>query len=105
MAAGATFPGGPGDTFPGGPGDTVTQPAPSMAQQFFTYWRAGHCLQTNLSALNTRGKELFTHMNTFHTQIRPEIQISSFEFNQSLPEMQLEVSVPSYFQVKANRPM
>lgn len=53
----------------------------------------------------TPGEGALYTLNTFYAQIRPEIQISSFGFNRSLPEVQPEVSVPSYFQFPANRPI
>lgn len=65
---------------------------------------AGHGLQSKPAALTPGEGALYT-LNTFYAQIRPEIQISSFGFNQSLPEVQPEVSVPSYFQFPANRPI
>lgn len=95
----ATFPGGPGDLLPSDTG------SPKHGTAILQFWR-GWSLPTDQTCSSEQAGEgtLYT-LNTFHTQIRPEIQISSFKFNQPLPEMQPEVSVPRYFQVTANRPI
>lgn len=81
----------------------VTQPALSMAQQFLSYCRDWSLPTDQTLGSEHLGEGTLYPLSTFDTQIRPEIQISSFEFNQPSPEMQPEVSVPSYFQVTADQ--
>lgn len=88
----------------GGPGDVLASDTASPKHGTAILEGLVITYRPNCSSEQAGQGTLYT-LNAFHTQIRPEIQISSFEFNQSLPEMQPELSVPSYFQVTANRPM